>query len=161
MKRWDLINGTFTDKNSPLLSKHGEISYKSDITPHEIPIMRKVEYKSLLSMMQLKKIAAQGSKVKDLAQIYAQMQSHITDPIINLIMLLISLPVLLCRDPKTMKSAIMISFGLTTACYIATFVCKLFATEVFFERLMPEFWVWLPVFIFLPAAIIELDSMKT
>ena len=158
--RWDLINGTYTDKNSPSLSKR-VVSYPSDITPRDIPIRRKAEYKSLLSLLQLQKIAAEGSKIKDLAQIYAQMQSHITDPIINLIMLLISLPILICRDPKAMKSAIMISFGLTTACYIATFICKLFATEIFFERLIPEFWVWLPVFIFLPAAIIELDSMKT
>jgi hypothetical protein len=35
------------------------------------------------------------------------------------------------------------------------------ATEIVFERVMPEFWAWLPVFIFLPIALIELDSMKT
>jgi hypothetical protein len=76
-------------------------------------------------------------------------------------MLLISLPILICRDPKSMKSAIIISFAATSLCFVITFICKLFATEVFFDRIIPEFWVWLPVFIFLPVAIIELDSMKT
>jgi hypothetical protein len=33
--------------------------------------------------------------------------------------------------------------------------------EVVFARMMPEFWPWVPLFIFLPIAIIELDSMRT
>jgi lipopolysaccharide export LptBFGC system permease protein LptF len=97
----------------------------------------------------------------DQAQLYSQKHFRISDPIINLIMLLISLPILLCRDPKSMKSAILISFVLTTSCFITTFVCKLFATEFVFNRVMPELWAWLPVFIFLPIAFVELDSMKT
>jgi hypothetical protein len=76
-------------------------------------------------------------------------------------MLMISLPILVCRDPKTMKSAILISFSATAACFVTTFVCKMLATEVVFDRLMPEIWAWLPVFIFLPVAIVELDAMKT
>ena len=56
----------------------------------------------------------------------------------------------------------MLSFGLTAACFVTTFVCKLFATEVVFaNRVMPEFWAWLPIFIFLPVAFIELDAMRT
>jgi hypothetical protein len=75
---------------------------------------------------------------------------------------MIGLPILVCRDPKLMKSAIMISFGATAACFIITFLCKMFATEtVFAGRVIPEFWAWLPVFIFAPIAFIELDSMKT
>jgi hypothetical protein len=76
-------------------------------------------------------------------------------------MLLISLPILVCRDPKNMKSAVMISFAVTTACFVTTFVCKLLATENVFGIVRPEFWSWLPVFIFLPIAFIELDAMKT
>ena len=158
--RWDLIKGILTDKKT----QKGPVainSYTSDLMPRDIPVRRKAEYKSMLSWTQLRNLAKQGSKIKDLAQLYAQMHSHITDPLINLIMLLVSLPILICRDPKTMKSAIMISFAVTSLCFVITFICKLFATEVFFDRIIPEFWVWLPIFIFLPVAIIELDSMKT
>jgi lipopolysaccharide export system permease protein len=158
--RWDLVNGTFTEKN-PQSGPRPIGYYSSDITPKDIPVRRKAEYKSLLSWMQLRNLAQQGSKIKDLAQLYAQMQSHITDPIINLVMLLVSLPILICRDPKAMKSAIVISFAATSLCFIVTFICKLFATEIFFDKIIPEFWVWLPIFIFLPVAVIELDSMKT
>jgi hypothetical protein len=76
-------------------------------------------------------------------------------------MLLIALPVLVCRDPKAMKSAIMISFLLTAAALTVSFACKLMATEFVFDRLVPEFWAWLPIFIFFTLAFIQIDSMKT
>ena len=75
---------------------------------------------------------------------------------------MISLPILVCRDPKAMKSAIMISFAATGACFLTNFACKLLATEsVFGMNIIPELWAWMPVFIFLPIALVELDSMKT
>jgi len=75
---------------------------------------------------------------------------------------MVSLPILVCRDPKAMKSAIMISFAVTAACFITTFVCKMLATEVVFsDKVIPELWAWLPIFIFLPIAFTELESMKT
>ncbi len=136
-------------------------SYQSDLTPKAIPVMRKSEQKTLLSLVQLNALAAQGTQIRDQAQLYSQKHFRITDPLINLVMLMISLPILVCRDPKSMKSAVLVSFSLTGVCFITTFVCKILATEVVFDKLMPELWAWLPVFIFLPVAFIELDSMKT
>jgi hypothetical protein len=60
-----------------------------------------------------------------------------------------------------MKNAVMVSFSLTGACMMTTFACKLLATEEVFGMVMPEFWSWLAVFIFLPIAFIEFDIMKT
>ena len=136
-------------------------SYASDITAKVIPVMRKSEQKTLLSIRGLNALAAQGTQIRDQAQLYSQKHFRITDPLVNLVMLLISLPILVCRDPKSMKSAVLVSFSLTGACFIITFVCKILATEVVFDKVMPELWAWLPVFIFLPVAFIELDSMKT
>ncbi len=159
--KWDFTNGRFMEKDSRSIAKP-ITSYASDITPKDIPVRRKSEDKTLLSSRQLAALAAQRTKIKDLAELYSQKHFRITEPIINLIMLLVSLPILVCRDPKTMKSAIMISFATTGACLIFNFVCKMLATEeVIFSRVMPELWAWLPIFIFLPIAFIELDSMKT
>jgi lipopolysaccharide export system permease protein len=159
-QQWDLTEGFSTKKASnaaPVPIK----SYKSDLSPKEIPVRRKSRHKSLLSSHQLATLAAQGPKIKDLAQLHSQKHFRITDPIINLVMLMICLPILVCRDPKAMKSAVMISFSTTAVCFVTTFVSKMLATEVIFSRLIPQFWAWLPVFIFLPIAVIELDSMKT
>ena len=137
-------------------------SYKSDVTAKDIPVRSQARYTSLLGSRQLTALAAQRTKIRDLPELYSQKHFRITDPIINLVMLMISLPVLVCREPKSMKSAVMISFGLTAACFITTFVCKMLATEpVLFGKVMVQLWAWLPVFIFVPAAFIELDSMKT
>ncbi len=157
---WILTGGVLAEKDAKAFRKVD--SYKSDITARDIPVRRSSENKTLLSSAQLNALAKQGAKIKDLTQLYSQKHFRITDPIINLVMLMVSLPVLVCRDPKTMKSAVLISFATTTGCFITTFVCKILATEaVFGGRIMPELWAWLPVFIFMPIAFVELDSMKT
>lgn len=157
---WNLENGRKTEKGSA----QGLVQidhYASDITPKDIPVRRKSEYKSLLSSRQLSHLAGQRTKVKDLAELYSQKHFRLTDPVINLVMLMVCLPVLVCRDPKAMKSAVMISFALGGVCLITSFVCKLLAAEMVFGVARPEFWAWLPIFIFAPIAFIEFDSMKT
>ncbi len=137
-------------------------SYLSDITAKDIPIRCKSENKTLMSLGQLISLASQGIKIRDMAQLNSQKHFRITEPLISLVMLLMSLPILVCRDPRTMKTAVMVSFAITSLCFVVTFVCKILATEqVIFNRVIPEFWAWLPIFIFLPVAFIALDSMKT
>ena len=159
-REWDLINGRFTEKDS---AKAPQLiaSYASDISAKDIPVRRKSRHKTLLSSRQLAVLASQGTKIKDLPQLYSQKHFRVTEPIINFVMLMVCLPILVCRDPKSMKSAIIISFAMVGVCFTTTFICKMLATEVVFDRIMPELWAWLPVFIFLPIAFIELDSMKT
>ncbi|MFH1717803.1 MAG: LptF/LptG family permease [Planctomycetota bacterium] len=135
--------------------------YQSDLKAKDIPVRCQSEHKTLLSLRQLTDLESQGTETRDLAQLSSQKHFRITDPLINLVMLMVSLPILVCRDPKSMKSAVMISFAITGACFVMTFVCKILATEVVFDRVMPALWAWLPVFVFLPIAFIELDSMKT
>jgi lipopolysaccharide export LptBFGC system permease protein LptF len=160
-RRWDLINGRAIGTDSTAAPQPIASYQATDLLPKEIAIRRKSAYNTFLSSRQLTALATQQTKIKDMAQLLSQKHFRITDPIINLTMLMVSLPVLICRDPRTMKSAVLVSFGLTAACFIITFVCKMFATEIVFERVIPELWAWLPVFLFLPIAFIELDSMKT
>ena len=135
---------------------------QSDLDPVQVPLRHQKGFVSLLSSMQVENlIRSPGTRPTDLAELYLQKHVRITDPLINLIMLMVALPVLVCRDPRDMKSAIMTSFMITSACFITTFLCKLFATEVFFHQVRPELWAWLPVFIFLPIAFLQIDSMKT
>jgi lipopolysaccharide export LptBFGC system permease protein LptF len=170
---WLLTNGIFTpipklvqknadanDRNLPV-ARASLPAYFTDLTPKDIPVRQKAEYKTLLSSRQLSQLAAEGTKLKDLAFLYSQKHFRITDPIMNLVMLLVCLPVLVCRDPKSMKSAVAVSFAITAASLVVSFVCKMLATEDLFGIVVPELWAWLPVFIFAPIAFIELDSMKT
>ncbi|MCP4451437.1 MAG: LptF/LptG family permease [Planctomycetes bacterium] len=158
--RWDFENGRAIvadrkDGYQPIAT------YESpNLHPFNIPVMAKAEHTSMLSLSQLNALAMQNPR--DVAQLYSQKNFRITQPIINFITLMVSLPVLICRDPRSMKSAVLKSFSITSACLLMTFACKMLSTEeLFFSRLMPELWAWLPVFVFLPIAFIELDAMKT
>jgi len=157
--KWDLTNARFFEKDTGKAPQPINV-YSSNLTPKDIPVRLKSKYKTLLSLAQLAELQEQGPH-KDLAQLYSQKHFRVTDPIINLVMLMVALPILVCRDPKSMKSAVTISFALTGTCLITAFMCKMFATEVVFARVMPELWAWLPIFIFLPVAFIELDIMRT
>ncbi|MCF7974221.1 MAG: LptF/LptG family permease [Phycisphaerae bacterium] len=158
--QWDLINGRLVLPNN-MEGFQPLPSYKSpNLEPINIPVMAKAEHTSMLSFKQLNALTMQNPR--DVAQLYSQKNFRITEPIINFITLMVSLPVLICRDPRSMKSAVLVSFSITSACLLMTFGCKMLSTEeLFFSRLIPEFWAWLPVFIFLPIAFIELDAMKT
>ncbi len=157
---WVLENGSFQAVIQQRAGQSQAIDfYQSDLTPKDIPVRRKSANMDLLSSYDLMRLAQQSPK--DLPRLYAQKNFRITDPIINLIMLMVCLPILVCRDPKAMKSAIMISFAITGLCYITAFVCKMIAPEAFFGRVVPQLWAWIPIFIFLPISFIELDSMKT
>jgi len=160
--KWELSNGRRIEKDARKQPQPVGTYDSGTLLPEDIPVRRTAQYKTMLSSRQLAELAAQQTKIKDIAQLWSQKHFRITDPIINLVMLMLSLPILVCRDPKAMKSAVMISFAATGACFVTTFACKVFSTEdVFFGKVMPELWAWLPVFIFLPVALIEYDSMKT
>jgi len=167
LKKWKLTNGRYTKisagsdlKSLDLQPKKVEF-YQSDLTPFDIPLRQQEGYKELLSSAQLADLAKQRTRIKDLAELYFQKHSRITDPVINIIMLMVALPVLVCRDPKMMKTAIVKSFAITSACFIVNFICKILAPEVVFGQVRPEIWAWAPIFLFLPIAFIELDTMKT
>ncbi|HOM76522.1 MAG TPA: LptF/LptG family permease, partial [Anaerohalosphaeraceae bacterium] len=136
--------------------------YPSSLTADDIPVRRREGFKSLLSLRQLTELERNpGTRRTDLAELAVQKHSRITDPLINLIMLMVALPVLVCRDPKAMKNAIIISFLTTLSCFVTVFICKLFAAEVILGQLRPALWTWAPIFIFFPIALIEIDSMRT
>lgn len=156
---WDLVNGRLILKDVAEGIKSID-TYETDLDPKVIPVRSQANNLTFLSLGQLNALMKQGAKVKDLAALYSEKQFRITDPIINMVMLMLALPLLVCRDPKATKSATMLSFALTTACFLVTFLSKLAASEMMFG-LKPEIWAWLPIFIFLPIAFIELDSMKT
>jgi lipopolysaccharide export system permease protein len=169
-KAWKLTDGFFTPVPKPgsqagrqnaAASRVAISTFHTDLAPDDIPVRRKAEHKALLSSMQLSHLASQGTQLKDLANLYSQKHFRITDPIMNIVMLLVCLPVLVCRDPKAMKSAIAISFAITASSLVVGFACRILATEEVFGRIVPELWAWLPVFIFAPIAVYEIDSMKT
>jgi lipopolysaccharide export LptBFGC system permease protein LptF len=170
---WTLENGMYTeiprlpaDSSQQPISppenlRKPAIAYTTDLLPRDIPVLRKSENISMLPFVDLTRLQKQGTKIRDRLQLAAQKHFRVTDPLINLVLLMVCLPVLVCRDPRSMKSAVLVSFAITAACLTVTFACKLLATETVFGVTNPALWAWLPVFIFIPIAVLEVDAMKT
>ena len=168
-KQWDLTNGKFLKKTDPgriteeeSASRIKDVnSYKNDIKPEDIPIRMSSDTLTLLSSKELTRLAQQETQSRDKADLYAQKHFRFIDPLINILMLMISLPVLVCRDPKGMKSAILVSFLLTIMCWIILFACHMLAGEVIFGKIQPALWAWIPILLFTPIATLQIDAMKT
>jgi lipopolysaccharide export system permease protein len=163
---WRLENGKFLA--APKFGQKTTIepirdvdSYKTEVSLADVMVRRASNFMSFMSWRDLSRMTSQKTKVRDVAQLLSEKHFRVTGPMIDLIMLMIALPVLVCRDPKTLKSAIGVSFLLTASCYLLTFVCRMAAPETTVIGLHPELWAWLPVFVFMPIALLQLDSMKT
>lgn len=136
--------------------------YATNLSPQELPLRRREGFKSLLSLRQLTEMERDpGTRRTEMADIALQKHSRITAPIINMIMLMVALPVLVCRDPRDMKTAILTSFLTTAACFSVAFLCSLFATEVIFGQVRTALFSWLPIAVFFPIALIQIDTMRT
>jgi len=136
--------------------------YATHLSPQELPLRRREGFKALLSLRQLTEMERDpGTRRTEMADIALQKHSRITTPIINMIMLMVALPVLVCRDPRDMKTAILTSFLTTAACFLVAFLCSLFATEVIFGQVRTALFSWLPIAIFFPIALIQIDTMRT
>jgi lipopolysaccharide export LptBFGC system permease protein LptF len=166
-KGWDLVNGRHLQMDQEPERFAGKRDQNkvdfiaSTLIPEDIPLKQQEGYKSLLSSAQLNKLAHQEKRVKDTAELYLYKHARVTDPIFNMVMLLIGLPLVVSRDPRYLKTSIMRCFTVTTCCFLVGFICKIFATEEIFGQIVPHIWVWAPIIIFMPIAIIELDAMKT
>jgi lipopolysaccharide export system permease protein len=167
-KGWNLEEGQVMRMSKAAIEESGPNVYEAldfyatSLNPEELPLRRREGFKSLLSLAQLTEMERNpGTRRTEMAEIAMQKHSRITAPIINMIMLMVALPVLVCRDPREMKTAILVSFLTTAGCFTVSFLCSLFATEVILGQVRPALFSWLPIFIFFPIALVEIDSMRT
>lgn len=162
---WAFTDGfMYTDSNDPTKATIKVDSYKSQLTPEFLSVQRNSSYKSLMSNTDLTKLINRGGmKPADKAEAISEKHSRFTDPIINMIMLLVGLPMLVTREKKKNKIAYAYMICGAGGCFLATFACKILAagniyvtTDV--QRAMISF---LPIIIFAPVSLLAVDAIKT
>lgn len=160
LDQWDLQDGILVPRD-PNEGIRPFATYRSlGVLPRDIPLLARSEFKSFLSWRQLDALG--GLRPRDAALLYSQKHFRITGPLIDWVMLIVALPVLLCRDPKAIKSAVTKSLCLTGLCMVVTFLCKVLSTEPLLNaQPVPQFWAWLPLLIFIPVGLVGLDAVKT
>jgi len=162
---WALEGGVYWDLAKASNQELG--FYPSDVTPHYLWLQRNKSFKSLMSSAELGRLQRLELKAGDRAETITEKHFRFTDPITNMVMLLLGLPLLVSREKRSTKSAILLSLLGAGGCFVVTFACKLMVGEDVFGSLLQNqdfeyaLIAWLPIIVFLPLSVLALDSIKT
>jgi lipopolysaccharide export LptBFGC system permease protein LptF len=137
-KYWDLTNG--------------KLFYPTDLSPEELFMQQSGQWVTYMSSGQLARFLKSG-KASNPLEVELTRYIRVTDPINNIIMLLLGLPFILSRERNLKASVLM--------CLL---IVLLFFGFVYFCRFLglPPFWgAFLPILLFGPISLAMLDSVKT
>jgi len=132
------------------------MTHQTSITPQQLELILQRKAVDYLSSRQVRDLAANPMEVNK-GPLYKVMYLRFTQPLMNIIMLLIGIPFLLTREPARLIHNMIYCVGVTAVVFAATFV--LFSMNG--KTLSPLLAAWLPVLIFGPISIVMLDSIKT
>jgi lipopolysaccharide export system permease protein len=166
-REWKLTNGRIVTGLRPGDNVSKETpwpAYKSSITPDEIALYRSGEYVELLPTSRIKMLL---QRPKSYGTIDLQRVKHarFTQPLLNVILLLLAVPCVVSREPGKIKQGIFQCVLLCGACLASIFLCYQLAGTppggAQWADRWPALMAWAPILIFGPVAVILLDRVKT
>lgn len=131
--------------------------YYTNVGPDEIRRHRTSDFYRYMSYGELKALARDPMRGNRL-QLEVAMHQHVTQPILNVLILLLGLPFVAGRAERNY----FVSVGVAVALVIGVFVV-MFASTAFGNagHVQPIWAAWIPVFIVLPPAILSMEMLKT
>jgi lipopolysaccharide export LptBFGC system permease protein LptF len=169
-QEWDLIHGRrisgiMDERVSP---EQPCSAYKSNITPEEIGLYRSGNFVELLPTNRI-------NQLLDRPNLYGKMDLlrvkhwRITQPLMNVILLLLAIPCVLTREPNTLKTAATKTLLLMGLAMGAVFLFHQFGGHIPVSmantpngaNTWSMLMAWVPIFIFGPMSVFLLDRTKT
>jgi lipopolysaccharide export system permease protein len=138
-------------------------TYKSSINPDEITLYRSSDTAELLSTERINQLLQREESYGSL-DLNRIKHARFTQPLINIILLLLALPWVLSRDPNRLKVSLMYCGLITGGCLATMFLAQQIAGQppsADWSNTWPALMAWMPIFIFLPVAIFLLDRVHT
>ncbi len=130
----------------------GKLFFASDLTTEDLVLRRCRRWQAYLSVRQLTRLL-RLKRVADPDSVMLLIQARVTDPINNLLMLLVGLPFILSRE-RNIKSSAGLCLLMVGTFYVFIYICRYMA-------LPPMLAAWLPILLFGPIAAVMLDAVKT
>jgi lipopolysaccharide export system permease protein len=128
----------------------------SSLTPEQLDLIlskKAIDYLSYSQVAKLSQFPAEANK----ALLEKIMHLRVTQPLMNLILLLIGIPFLLTREPNRLVINMLFCTAVSGFIFIATFVMfQLGGTHI-----APLWAAWLPVLVFGPFALVMMDTIHT
>lgn len=163
---WRLTNGIRVEGLRPEEKRGPEMpldKLETSITPEAIALYRESDYVEFLSTAQIDSLLE--SKAYGQASLLRVKHFRFTQPLMNVVLLLLAIPCVLIREPSLMKAAIMKCLVCTALCMGGIFMSHQLAGQntlgADWANTWPALMAWVPVFIFLPIAIWMLDRLHT
>ncbi len=130
--------------------------YHTGLTPAQLDLIFQKKAVEYLSSRQVYDLAA-SSPPTNQPMLYKIMYLRVTQPLMNIVMLLIGIPFLLTREPNRLIKNMVYCTILSGFVFVATFVIF----QMGGTKLDPLLAAWLPVLVFGPIAVVMLDIIKT
>lgn len=137
--------------------------YQSNITPEEINLYRSGNYVELLATSRIDELLARPQSYGTLALLRVK-HARFTQPLVNIILLLLAIPCVLTREPTQLKASATKCLFLTGSCLVTSFLAQQMAGHPLSPQLAsqwPAIMAWLPILLFGPVAVFLLDRVKT
>ena len=137
--------------------------WKTSITPQEIDLYRNTDFVELLSTERINGLL-ERPKSFGAANLQRVKHSRFTQPIMNVILLLLAIPCVLTREPGKLKQGATICLVLMGLAMGSIFLCQQIANTPPKPELAaqwPAIMAWVPIFLFGPLSVFLLDRVKT
>ena len=132
--------------------KGGRLFRESDLDTRYLVLRQSGRWLNLMSTQQLSELI-QLKRLPDPRPAILTLHTRFTDPINNLVMLLLALPFILSRE-RGIKTSAARCLLMVSIFYVSIYVCR-------YVGLPPEWAAWLPILTFGPLAMVLMDSVKT
>jgi len=130
----------------------GALFRPSDLTTEYLLLRQSGRWLSLMSTKDLTDLL-KLNRVPDRQMASLTRNLRFTDPLNNLVMLLLGLPFILSRE-RAIKASATLCLLIVGAFYLFIYVCR-------YTGLPPEWSAWLPILVFGPIAVVMVDAVKT
>ncbi len=130
--------------------------YPSSLPPEELRLRKMVQWVQFLSMDKLRMLEKRGDiAAEDVSRV---IHSRFTEPVNNMILLLLGLSFFMTRAPTSVLTQGAKSLGVCSIAFLISFIgMQLMGTS----GLDPAIPAWLPIFLFGPVAVLLMDAVKT
>jgi len=166
-RRWDLTNGrsvTGLADDAIRSVKENVPFFRGGVTPNEITLYRNTDFVEMLSSSQLNELLARGSSYRQIDLLWVK-HSRYMQWVTNVVVLLLTIPCVLKREPGKLRLGAFQALMLTGSCLATVFICQHLAAtppaDVSWARYWPILMAWMPIFQFLPVAVVLCRRLKT
>jgi lipopolysaccharide export system permease protein len=137
--------------------------WRTNITPQEIDLYRNTDFVELLGTERINELLNRPKSFGS-ANLMRVKHTRFTQPIMNVILLLLAIPCVLTREPGKLKQGATVCLVLMGLAMGSIFLCQQIANTPPTPAIAPHWpaiMAWVPIFIFGPLSVFLLDRIKT